>query len=161
MGEFDQSLVTFITFFPLLTALGLMGTSIIASALGASGLPATLWKPIALASTILTFLLSLRLFAIFDPIQTGFQLMEHGSWIPDYGINYFVGVDGISLLMVMLTTFLMPIVLLYCLIVVNPSCQLLRPSPTKAESHGIRVGLPGYLIMRHITRLHAISLRVA
>lgn len=112
MGEFDQYLLTIITFFPLVTALGLMGTSIIAAALGATGLPAALWKPVALASTILTFLLSLRLFAIFDPIQTGFQLMEHGRWIPEYGINYFVGVDGISLLMVLLTTFLMPIVLL-------------------------------------------------
>ena len=112
MGEFDQYLLTIITFFPLVTALGLMGTSIIAAALGATGLPATLWRPVALASTILTFLLSLRLFAIFDPIQTGFQLMEHSRWIPEYGINYFVGVDGISLLMVLLTTFLMPIVLL-------------------------------------------------
>jgi len=112
MGEIDQYLLTIITFFPLVTALGLMGTSIIASALGATGLPATLWKPVALASTILTFLLSLRLFATFDPVRTGFQLMEHSRWIPEYGINYFVGVDGISLLMVLLTTFLMPIVLL-------------------------------------------------
>ena len=112
MGEFDQHLLTIITFFPLVTALGLMGTSILASCLGANGLPASLWKPIALASTILTFLLSLRLFAIFDPIETGFQLMEHTPWISEYGIHYFVGVDGISLLMVLLTTFLMPVVLL-------------------------------------------------
>jgi NADH-quinone oxidoreductase subunit M len=112
MGAIDQYLLTIITFFPLVTALGLMATSIIASAIGASGLPATLWKPVALATTILSFLLSLRLFATFDPIQTGFQLMEHSRWIPEYGINYFVGVDGISLMMVLLTTFLMPIVLL-------------------------------------------------
>ena len=112
MGEFDQYLLTIITFFPLVTALGLMGTSILASLLGVNGLPATLWKPIALASSILTFLLSLRLFAIFDPLETGFQLVEHVPWIPEYGIHYFVGVDGISLLLVLLTTFLMPIVLL-------------------------------------------------
>ena len=76
MGEFDQHLLTIITFFPLVTALGLMATSIIASALGASGLPATLWKPVALASTILSFLLSLRLFATFDPIA---------NWLPADG----------------------------------------------------------------------------
>ena len=112
MGEFDQYLLTIITFFPLVTALGLMGTSILASLLGVNGLPAALWKPIALASSILTFLLSLRLFAVFDPLETGFQLVEHVPWIPEYGIHYFVGVDGISLLLVLLTTFLMPIVLL-------------------------------------------------
>jgi NADH-quinone oxidoreductase subunit M len=112
MGEFDQHLLTIITFFPLVTALGLMATSILARLLGANGLPATLWKPIALASSILTFLLSLRLFAVFDPLETGFQLVEHTPWIPEYGIQYFVGIDGISLLMVLLTTFLMPIVLL-------------------------------------------------
>jgi NADH-quinone oxidoreductase subunit M len=112
MGEFDQYLLTIITFFPLVTALALMATSILASLLGANGLPATLWKPIALASSLLTFLLSLRLFAIFDPLETGFQLVEYAPWIPEYGIQYFVGVDGISLLMVLLTTFLMPVVLL-------------------------------------------------
>ncbi len=112
MGEFDQHLLTIITFFPLVTALGLMATSILARLLGANGLPAALWKPIALASSILTFLLSLRLFAVFDPLATGFQLVEHAPWIPEYGIQYFVGIDGISLLMVLLTTFLMPVVLL-------------------------------------------------
>ncbi|MCH8082756.1 MAG: NADH-quinone oxidoreductase subunit M [Myxococcales bacterium] len=112
MGEFDQYLLSIITFFPLLTALGLMGTSILASLLGVNGLPATLWKPIALASSILTFLLSLRMFAVFDPLETDFQLVEHVPWIPEYGIHYFVGIDGISLLLILLTTFLMPIVLL-------------------------------------------------
>ena len=112
MGDFDQHLLTIITFFPLVTALGLMATSILAKLLGADGLPASLWKPIALASSILTFLLSLRLFAVFDPLETGFQLVEHAPWIPEYGIQYFVGIDGISLLMVLLTTFLMPIILL-------------------------------------------------
>ncbi len=112
MGEFDQYLLTIITFFPLVTALGLMGTSILASLLGVNGLPASLWKPIALASSILTFLLSLRMFAVFDPLETDFQLVEHVPWISEYGIHYFVGIDGISLLLVLLTTFLMPVVLL-------------------------------------------------
>jgi len=112
MGVFDQYLLTVITFLPLVTALGLMATSILASLLGANGLPAALWKPIALAFSILTFGLSLRLFALFDPLQTGYQLVEYAPWIPEYGIHYFVGIDGISLLMVLLTTFLMPVILL-------------------------------------------------
>jgi len=112
MGEFDQHLLSYITFFPLVTALLLMGTSVLASLLGVEGLPATLWRPIALASSILTFLLSVRLFAVFDPLTTGFQLVEYLPWISEYGIHYFVGVDGISLMLVVLTTFLMPIVLL-------------------------------------------------
>ena len=75
MGEFDQRLLTSITFFPLVTALGLMATSILARLLGANGLPAALWKPIALASSILTCLLSLRLFAVFDPL--GNVVLKH------------------------------------------------------------------------------------
>ncbi|HXV36255.1 MAG TPA: NADH-quinone oxidoreductase subunit M, partial [Myxococcota bacterium] len=95
-----------------LTALALMATSLFASWIGAQGLPAVIWKPIAMASSLLTFLLALRMVALFDPLQTGFQLVEHAAWIPEYGIHYFVGVDGISLMMVLLTTFLVPIVLL-------------------------------------------------
>jgi NADH-quinone oxidoreductase subunit M len=112
MGGIDEHLLTVVTFFPLMVALGLMATSVIGSALGANGLPDTLWKPVALAGSLLTFLLSLRLYATFDPQKTGFQFTEHTPWISEYGINYFVGVDGISLLLVVLTTFLMPIVLL-------------------------------------------------
>ncbi|MFP8881376.1 MAG: NADH-quinone oxidoreductase subunit M [Myxococcota bacterium] len=112
MGGIDEHLLTIVTFFPLVVALGLMATSVIASALGANGLPDTLWRAVALAASILTFLLSLRLYATFDPLETGFQFTEHTPWIAEYGINYFVGIDGISLLLVVLTTFLMPVVLL-------------------------------------------------
>ena len=115
MGELVEThLLTIITFFPLLVGVGLLVSSGLASALGASGLPASLWRAVALASTLLTFLLSLRLFAAFDVTQTEFpfQFVEHVAWMPDYGIHYFLGVDGISLPMVLLTTFLMPIVLL-------------------------------------------------
>ncbi len=112
MGGIDEHLLTIITFFPLAVALGLMATSIIGSALGADGLPDSLWQAVALAGTTLTFLLSLYLYAAFDPLETGFQFTEHAPWIAQYGINYFIGIDGISLLLVVLTTFLMPIVLL-------------------------------------------------
>jgi len=112
MGLLDDNILSIITFFPLAAALGLLLTSVIAASLGARGLPAPLWRAVALACTILTFLLSLRLVFSFDAVNTGFQFVEYGPWLPDYGIHYFVGIDGISLFLVVLTTFLMPVVLL-------------------------------------------------
>ena len=112
MGLLDNYLLTAITFFPLAVGLGLVATSVLAGVLRSRGLPASLWRAVGLASSLLTFLLSLRLLVRFDATQTGFQLVEYGPWIPDYGIHYFLGIDGISLFLVVLTTFLVPIVLL-------------------------------------------------
>ena len=47
--------------------------------------------------------------ARFDVAAAGMQLVERAPWIPQYGISYIVGVDGISLWILMLTTFIMPI----------------------------------------------------
>lgn len=65
-----------------------------------------------LALTTAVFLLSLPLFTQFSGSNPGFQFEEIRSWIPAAGIGYHLGVDGISLLMVMLTTFLTPLVIL-------------------------------------------------
>ncbi|OOY09425.1 NADH-quinone oxidoreductase subunit M [Thioclava sp. F36-7] len=66
-------------------------------------------KWVALTATSVTFLISLFLLAGFDPSNTGFQFMEKYSWI--MGFQYRVGVDGLSILFVMLTTFMMPLVI--------------------------------------------------
>ncbi len=66
-------------------------------------------KWLALFATSATFLVSLFLLAGFDPANTGFQFVEEYDWI--MGLNYKMGVDGISVLFVMLTTFLMPLVI--------------------------------------------------
>ncbi len=66
----------------------------------------------ALAFTFLTFLWSLRILWRFDPTLGEMQFVERLSWIPAYGIDYFVGIDGVSLFLVLLTTFLGPIVIL-------------------------------------------------
>ena len=58
----------------------------------------------ALAVSLITFLLSLWLVAIFDPDLAGFQAIEKAVWIKSFGISYFLAVDGISLLLVLLTT---------------------------------------------------------
>jgi NADH-quinone oxidoreductase subunit M len=111
MGLLDDYLLSIITFLPLVTALALLGTGVLASAMGAAGLPPALWRAVGAGSVGATFLLSLRLFAVFDATKTGYQFVEHAPWIAEYGIHYHVGIDGISLVLVMLTTFLMPVVL--------------------------------------------------
>ena len=69
-------------------------------------------RMIALAVSILTFLVSLLLWWQFNPASAEYQFVEHYEWLPDFGISYDVGVDGISLWLVILTTFLTPISLL-------------------------------------------------
>ncbi|MGL6210081.1 MAG: NADH-quinone oxidoreductase subunit M [Paracoccaceae bacterium] len=69
-------------------------------------------KRLALTATCATFLISLGLLAGFDPQNTGFQFVEEADWI--VGLKYRMGVDGISILFVMLTTFLMPLTILAC-----------------------------------------------
>ncbi|MEN9013116.1 MAG: NADH-quinone oxidoreductase subunit M [Yoonia sp.] len=69
-------------------------------------------KWVAMATTVATFLVSLFILFGFDPSNTDFQMVEEREWL--LGLNYKMGVDGISVLFVMLTTFLMPIVIASC-----------------------------------------------
>lgn len=69
-------------------------------------------KWLALIATSATFLISLFVIGDFDPSNTGFQHVEERPWI--LGMTYKLGVDGISVLFVMLTTFLMPITIAAC-----------------------------------------------
>jgi len=64
---------------------------------------------IALVVTLATFLLSLGVLGRFDGSLPGFQLTQSVSWVGSLGIRYEVGVDGVSLFMVLLTAFLMPL----------------------------------------------------
>jgi NADH-quinone oxidoreductase subunit M len=64
-------------------------------------------KSIALATTLATLALSVVLVAQFDPLQPGFQFQEDAVWFA--GLHYRMGVDGISVLFVLLTAFLMPL----------------------------------------------------
>lgn len=69
-------------------------------------------KLVALVTTTVTFLISLGILFGFDPANTDFQFVEERPWI--LGLTYKMGVDGISVLFVMLTTFLMPITIASC-----------------------------------------------
>src|ERR671910_873000 len=68
-------------------------------------------RNVALLTTVFTFVLSLFIWAGFDNADTGFQMVEKAEWL-DSGISYHMGVDGISMLFVILTTFLMPLCIL-------------------------------------------------
>ena len=69
-------------------------------------------KWVAMATTVATFLVSLFILFGFNPNDTGFQFVEEREWL--MGLQYKMGVDGISILFVMLTTFLMPLVIASC-----------------------------------------------
>jgi NADH-quinone oxidoreductase subunit M len=63
----------------------------------------------ALIVTLITFALSVALLIQFKTGVAGFQFVSHRSWIPQFGVGYTTGIDGVSLWMVMLTSFLMPL----------------------------------------------------
>jgi NADH-quinone oxidoreductase subunit M len=69
-------------------------------------------RPLALAFGLLEFVLSLFMLHLFDASSEKLQMVENYLWIERFGIRYFFGVDGISLWLVMLTTFLMPVTIL-------------------------------------------------
>src|SRR6185436_2272019 len=82
------------------------------------GIPALLFIPnlkddvaraLALVVAIATFIVSLGMLGAFDAARSGFQLVEHAEWAASIGLHYTVGVDGVSLFMVLLTTFLIPL----------------------------------------------------
>ena len=60
----------------------------------------------------LAFLWSIKLLSQFDGRLAEMQFVEHAAWVPAYGIEYIVGIDGISLFLVLLTTLLMPLSIL-------------------------------------------------
>ncbi|MGB9166372.1 MAG: proton-conducting transporter membrane subunit, partial [Rhodomicrobium sp.] len=66
---------------------------------------------IALWTSLVTFVVSLVLLVQFDPTNSGFQFVEHHPWLSNT-ITYYVGVDGLSLPFVILTTFLLPVSIL-------------------------------------------------
>jgi NADH-quinone oxidoreductase subunit M len=69
-------------------------------------------RGLGLLTGIVTFVVSLLMLSGFDAGQAGFQMEVNRSWIAPLGIHFHLGVDGISLWLVMLTTFLIPVTLL-------------------------------------------------
>src|SRR3984885_12685716 len=64
---------------------------------------------IALWTSLVDLALAIAVWANFDPTRAAFQMVEEARWLPDFNINYHLGVDGISLFFVLLSSFLTPI----------------------------------------------------
>jgi NADH-quinone oxidoreductase subunit M len=69
-------------------------------------------RVIGASVAVLVFLMSLPLLSLFDPAATGLQLTEDAAWIPTIGAGWRLGIDGVSLWIVLLTTFLTPLILI-------------------------------------------------
>ena len=69
-------------------------------------------KITALITGIMTFMVSLMLYSNFNPDTYRFQFGEHMPWIPAYNINYTLGIDGITIFLILLTAILAPICVL-------------------------------------------------
>ncbi|WP_415184130.1 NADH-quinone oxidoreductase subunit M [Phaeovulum sp.] len=102
-----ENLLSIITFTPLVAA-GIL--ALVQRGQGAAADRNAKW--FALTATVATFLVSLFMLAKFNPADTGFQMIEDRAWI--MGLHYKMGVDGISVLFVLLTTFLMPMTIAAC-----------------------------------------------
>ena len=70
-----------------------------------------LMRQVAFAASALAFLVSLWLLGPFEIGKAEMQLQELYAWIPGLGVNYHLGVDGLSLPLVILTTLLVPPIL--------------------------------------------------
>ena len=93
------------TFAPLIGVAGILLLRLAGKPDDAKTINASKW--IALVTTFATLALSILLVAQFDYKETGFQFVEDFAWFA--GLHYRMGVDGISVLFVLLTAFLMPI----------------------------------------------------
>lgn len=93
--------LSFLIFFPLLTALAVFACR---------SLPLARW--VAFLSSLISFAGALHVWYHFDGTKVGLQFVERYDWIPQWGISYFVGVDGLNLLLLVLTNFLLPLIFL-------------------------------------------------
>ena len=96
----------------LVTFLPLVGAAFIATIRGEPAVVARNARNVALLTAGTTFVLSLGIWFNFDTTQAGFQFVERSEWMPTFGIAYHMGVDGISMLFVLLTTLLIPLCIL-------------------------------------------------
>jgi NADH-quinone oxidoreductase subunit M len=96
----------------LVTFLPVVGAVFILFVRGTPEVVARNARMTALWTSLITFALSILLWINFDPTTADFQFVETHEWIPSFGITYQMGVDGISLLFVLLSTFLTPICIL-------------------------------------------------
>jgi NADH-quinone oxidoreductase subunit M len=101
--ETSSYLLTWLIFTPLLFAFGALFVP--------KSLEKTL-RILTLVQTLVNAVIATVLYMNFDGGSNTYQLVHFASWLPDWGINYIVGIDGISLPLVMLTAYVAPVAIL-------------------------------------------------
>ncbi len=120
MQEFGSDILSLMVFLPLIGAVLLYVLPVFSASGGEPGShgreagvpPWSLVRSFSLGVSLVTFGLSVWLLVNFDAAFAGYQFASRADWIPTFGISYSLGVDGISVWLVLLTTFLLPIVVL-------------------------------------------------
>ena len=93
----------------LLTFIPLIGAGFILTIRGDADVVSRNARYVALWTSMAVFLLSILLWINFDTTTSDFQFVEHAAWMPEFNISYHMGVDGISMLFVLLAALLTPI----------------------------------------------------
>ncbi|MBU6474389.1 MAG: NADH-quinone oxidoreductase subunit M [Alphaproteobacteria bacterium] len=96
----------------LITFLPLLGALLIFCLRGEEKSVANNARIVALLTSLLTFGISIYMYAGFNPALSGFQFVESHAWLPGFNIAYKMGVDGISVFFILLSTLLTPICVL-------------------------------------------------
>jgi len=103
MNSLTFPILSLITFFPLVGILFILFIN---------NKHQNLIRWVTFLTTLITFLISLPLYFFFDATTWNMQFVENIPWIQEFGISYHMGIDGISILLILLTTFLSPLAIL-------------------------------------------------
>jgi NADH-quinone oxidoreductase subunit M len=130
LSWFDDHVLSVLIFLPLLSA-----------CVVAMAPTRALGQALALGASLLTFVFSLHVWCYFDVSSAGLQFVENYAWLPSFGIRYFVGVDGLSIMLLMLTTFLTP-----CLVISLWNKDTKNPKALLALLLFLQSGMVGALV---------------
>jgi NADH-quinone oxidoreductase subunit M len=101
MSFIDNHLLSIMIFFPLIAALLMIPMK-----------PLAVVRWITLIVSLVELALATFLYLKFNGATSNLQFVENYPWLPDFGIRYFVGIDGLSLLLVILSAFLTPLIVI-------------------------------------------------
>ena len=148
-------LLTWITFLPLLgAALILPVLGLRASGLLTKGAADQACRVIAFVASGATLVLALGLWRVYDATNPSLQFVQQAKWIPAYNIEYFVGVDGISITLVILSA-------LISFIATIASMPWWPGNAHLDDHHFTQQGVPGYLAMLLILQTGMLGVFVA